>query len=109
MRFVDRVYAGWVGSFGGEVVMHLASSRAAQPWLNDALSLTGAQRIGAQRRGRPEGYPKDQGRPTEGRRPEGRVPAGSQSGSALARPDAGQGSQNTTGALCAPYLQGVRG
>ena len=77
----DRLYAQWLVANGSRDLLHLARARS------------GAKRIGAQRRGRPEGYPKDQGRPAEGRRPDGKAPAGPQGGSALQRSDAGRGSQ----------------
>lgn len=61
-----------------------------------------APHVGAQRRNRPEGYPKDQTRSPEGRRPEVRAGADPQGGGVLTRSDAGRDASNAQGGGCVP-------
>jgi hypothetical protein len=85
MGLAERCYAIWRASFHGSGAV-VASSRAAQAWLDDAMALKG----GAQRRDRSDGYRRNQGRRGEARRADGGALAGPQGGGARPRLDAGR-------------------
>jgi hypothetical protein len=101
--FTDRLYSRWQVQNGSRDPLHLARS-----------GYGAAPHVGAQRRSRPEGYPRDQARPQEGRRPDGRAGADPQGGGALTRPAAGSSASPTDALHCAPCKtgcseQGVQG
>ena len=74
--FTDRIYGAWRASFHGPVPAVLASSPAAQSWLDDALAVGSISRRAAcliqsgDRGGTPQvatskGYPQDHPKPPE--------------------------------------------